>query len=466
MDSKSSGHTDFSLLRIKGELEAAEKLAEMRLKDLETCEKARVEILIEKESLERRIADLPMEYLNNSSDIQSMQKEYTRLRKEVDDLKRSAEVISTRWEEQDAHLKDNLQKAELTMENRRREFLSTLDSIQSEASRLRKERDNMREAYERANSLVTANVRANGELQKNLEEVRSQVNVWKAKALRIKTLEEILTMLSNSEISIDSRSKEALDAIREIKEQESLIYGEIESLEKVFEGAQYTVERLTKQLSEKEEQISRLLGEKLRADFVVVQCKKDADIATQNATLLEKHALAQIEEFDKKNAEMRKKIEILESRLSQKTLEVEKLQHRMSEMRGEISQVQEKLKGISSKDHEKIIAEKTKISEAILFEKKRLEEEIERLRHQMRVVGLSSSPRTNNATFGAEKELQIYKKLMKCNSCHLRDKNAVITKCMHVFCKQCLDTRIETRQRKCPNCGEAFGTSDVRMIYL
>ena len=63
-------------------------------------------------------------------------------------------------------------------------------------------------------------------------------------------------------------------------------------------------------------------------------------------------------------------------------------------------------------------------------------------------------------------ELQTYKELMKCTCCRQRQKSVVLTRCFHVFCRQCIDTRIETRLRKCPNCGESFGATDVRTIYL
>lgn len=62
--------------------------------------------------------------------------------------------------------------------------------------------------------------------------------------------------------------------------------------------------------------------------------------------------------------------------------------------------------------------------------------------------------------------IQFFQKLLKCNSCHTKDKDTVLIKCMHAFCRTCIDTRLETRQRKCPNCGEAFGANDVRTIYL
>ena len=39
---------------------------------------------------------------------------------------------------------------------------------------------------------------------------------------------------------------------------------------------------------------------------------------------------------------------------------------------------------------------------------------------------------------------------LTCPSCKVKRKDAVLTKCFHVFCLDCLKTRYETRQRKCP----------------
>ncbi|KAJ2810024.1 E3 ubiquitin-protein ligase bre1, partial [Coemansia furcata] len=59
-----------------------------------------------------------------------------------------------------------------------------------------------------------------------------------------------------------------------------------------------------------------------------------------------------------------------------------------------------------------------------------------------------------------------YKALLKCPTCQTNFKSHVLLRCMHVFCKHCIDSRIETRQRKCPSCSEPFGAKDVRQIYL
>lgn len=91
------------------------------------------------------------------------------------------------------------------------------------------------------------------------------------------------------------------------------------------------------------------------------------------------------------------------------------------------------------------------------------ENEISRLRVELEKA---RTLRHEHADGNLAEELTIYKELLKCNSCHVRQKDTVLTKCMHVFCKDCIDTRLETRQRKCPNCGEAFGMNDVKQIFL
>ena len=55
---------------------------------------------------------------------------------------------------------------------------------------------------------------------------------------------------------------------------------------------------------------------------------------------------------------------------------------------------------------------------------------------------------------------------LTCPSCKVKKKDAVLTKCFHVFCLECLKTRYETRQRKCPKCNAAFGANDYHRIYI
>eukprot|EP00835_Amoeboradix_gromovi_P006118 NODE_665_length_5410_cov_0.165317.p1 type:complete len:549 gc:universal NODE_665_length_5410_cov_0.165317:3340-4986(+) len=62
--------------------------------------------------------------------------------------------------------------------------------------------------------------------------------------------------------------------------------------------------------------------------------------------------------------------------------------------------------------------------------------------------------------------LEQYKALLKCSACNINFKSQVITKCWHMFCEDCINSRIETRQRKCPSCSDSFGIHDIKPIYF
>lgn len=69
-------------------------------------------------------------------------------------------------------------------------------------------------------------------------------------------------------------------------------------------------------------------------------------------------------------------------------------------------------------------------------------------------------------THQAAEELEGLRALLRCNVCHERQKNVIITKCMHMFCKTCIQRNIDARHRKCPGCGTAFGTKDVQHFFF
>jgi len=80
--------------------------------------------------------------------------------------------------------------------------------------------------------------------------------------------------------------------------------------------------------------------------------------------------------------------------------------------------------------------------------------------------------KATNSAPGSQKEADLSSEnsallaLVKCTTCKINMRGTVITKCMHTFCKECIETRIATRQRKCPACGIMFGVSDVQPLYL
>lgn len=56
--------------------------------------------------------------------------------------------------------------------------------------------------------------------------------------------------------------------------------------------------------------------------------------------------------------------------------------------------------------------------------------------------------------------------MLKCSSCNVRFKNTCITRCGHMFCRECVDARINTRQRKCGNCANPFSKDDILSVFF
>uniref|UniRef100_A0A1D1ZRY0 E3 ubiquitin protein ligase n=1 Tax=Auxenochlorella protothecoides TaxID=3075 RepID=A0A1D1ZRY0_AUXPR len=77
-------------------------------------------------------------------------------------------------------------------------------------------------------------------------------------------------------------------------------------------------------------------------------------------------------------------------------------------------------------------------------------------------VGMS----TPDALAALTAEAAALRKMVNCSVCHQRQKDVIITKCYHMFCAQCIKRNLESRHRKCPGCGTAFGQGDVAHFFF
>ena len=116
------------------------------------------------------------------------------------------------------------------------------------------------------------------------------------------------------------------------------------------------------------------------------------------------------------------------------------------------------------KEAQQVVAEKTGTLEAEAYKTRRLQEELAQLKR--RVERLKKIEAAGTADEVLREELREYKDTLTCPSCKVTRKDAVLTKCFHVFCFDCLRTRYETRQRKCPKCNAGFGANDYHRLYL
>ncbi|XP_023799622.1 E3 ubiquitin-protein ligase BRE1A-like [Cyanistes caeruleus] len=115
-------------------------------------------------------------------------------------------------------------------------------------------------------------------------------------------------------------------------------------------------------------------------------------------------------------------------------------------------------------DFQEEIVENRVTREKEMFNFKRAEEDISRLRRKLETT--KKPDMVPNCDEILMEEIKDYKARLTCPCCNMRKKDAVLTKCFHVFCFECVKTRYDTRQRKCPKCNAAFGANDFHRIYI
>ncbi len=53
-----------------------------------------------------------------------------------------------------------------------------------------------------------------------------------------------------------------------------------------------------------------------------------------------------------------------------------------------------------------------------------------------------------------------------CSSCRENEKNTMLTRCGHLFCKDCANGLITNRKRECPLCSTKLDRGDIKTIIL
>lgn len=116
------------------------------------------------------------------------------------------------------------------------------------------------------------------------------------------------------------------------------------------------------------------------------------------------------------------------------------------------------------KDAQSIVADKTTAWQQETFKTKRLHEEVAHYRRKYERAKKFELATTADEVL--QEEIRELREELTCPSCKTKRKDAVLNKCFHVFCYDCLKTRYETRQRKCPKCNQSFSANDFHRLYL
>ncbi|XP_036826378.1 E3 ubiquitin-protein ligase BRE1A isoform X2 [Oncorhynchus mykiss] len=277
--------------------------------------------------------------------------------------------------------------------------------------------------------------------------------------------------------------EEALRKIRSVEEQinilnkklslakqEDALLSEMDVTGQAFEDMQEQNIRLMQQLREKDDANFKLMSERIKSNQIHKLLKEEKEELADQLLTLKTQVDAQLQvvrKLEEKERLLQGTISTAERELALRTqaLDMNKRKTQESsvlseEVRSQLDQVQQRLGNVREEVIENSISR-----EKESFNARRAQEDISKLRRKIEKAKKPAETVLNGDDILNE-EINDYKARLTCPCCNSRVKDAVLTKCFHVFCFECVKTRYDTRQRKCPKCNAAFGANDFHRIYI
>jgi len=253
------------------------------------------------------------------------------------------------------------------------------------------------------------------------------------------------------------------------KQEEEALLNEMEVTGQAYEDMQEQNIRLVQHLKEKDDANFKLMSERIKSNQIHKLLREEKEVLAEQVTTLMAQVNAQnqvVRKLEEKERILQNNLATVEKELALRTQASELHKRKAVENSQNAADLKLHLDKYHTmlKEAQNIVGDKTANLQAETFKHKRIDEEIASLRRKLeRAKKIESS---NSVDEVLMEEIREYKEQLTCPSCKVKKKDALLTKCFHVFCLDCLKTRYETRQRKCPKCNATFGANDFHRLYL
>merc|ERR1712062_176865 len=255
------------------------------------------------------------------------------------------------------------------------------------------------------------------------------------------------------------------------RQEEEALLNEMEVTGQAFEDMQEQNSRLIQQLREKDDANFKLMSERIKSNQIQRLAREERETLTQQGNTLSTQIEAQnqvVRKLEEKERLLQSNLVAMDKELSMRQQAMEMHKRKAIESAQSAADLKLHLEKYHAqiKEVQQTVAEKTSALEAEAFKTKRLHEQLESTKRKverLRKIEMASDTDMDQIL---KEEIREYKETLTCPSCKVKRKDAVLTKCFHCFCYDCLRTRYETRQRKCPKCNAAFGASDYHRLFL
>lgn len=272
--------------------------------------------------------------------------------------------------------------------------------------------------------------------------------------------------------SAEQKAQMAQQEVQTLKNAQAALEAEVEEVTQTYEDVDRTNNELRKEVSSKDDAVTKAKADKMRADHMCATLKAEQaalqerleKLASQSESLAAVRASfeAQLRKASEVSRKRDEEYAGYESTLSKKSAELKVAQAQAAHATSMLRAAQEA--EARSKEREES-ANASAATEQV--QAKRLAAERDAL--SKRVARLTANDPMGGANALAsevQEQLEYYRSKVKCTLCLRNDKDAIISKCMHAFCRECIQKRLDVRNRKCPACALQFDFQSVKDLYL
>jgi len=230
--------------------------------------------------------------------------------------------------------------------------------------------------------------------------------------------------------------------------------------------------RLLEDLQQKDEAATKLMAERLRADHEATLLKAERKLLEEKAGVAEKLRTS----LDELRASLDEQSKLARDALGKKDEEGRHLQAMVDKHKKDAGAAHREAQGASEQlkaqqEAARRAAERESKQAAAATDEamqvKRLQQERDVLQRRVSRLGASAASGGGGmASSEAEEQVDYYRRMVKCTLCQENEKNAIIVKCGHTFCRECIDDRLSNRNRKCPACSQQFDYQGVKELFL
>ncbi|KAH0628394.1 hypothetical protein JD844_009492 [Phrynosoma platyrhinos] len=303
--------------------------------------------------------------------------------------------------------------------------------------------------------LMAAEKKAKAELEELRQRVKELEDKEKKESKKMAD-EDALRKIRAVEEQIEYLQKKLAMA----KQEEEALLSEMDVTGQAFEDMQEQNIRLMQQLREKDDANFKLMSERIKSNQIHKLLKEEKEELADQVLTLKTQVDAQLQvvrKLEEKEHLLQSNIGTGEKELGLRTQALEMNKRKAmdaaqlaDDLRAQLELAQKKLH-----DFQEEIVENSVTKEKDMFNFKRAQ--VTGMWLYAWLAILSNMPLL---------PVMFIQARLTCPCCNMRKKDAVLTKCFHVFCFECVKTRYDTRQRKCPKCNAAFGANDFHRIYI